>query len=278
MYKIKKLVISCQVLYREILELVEGKDIDVEFLPQGLHNFPDSEAMRSKIQETINTYEQKKEYDCIILGYGLCGGGVEGLKAEKASLVIPLVHDCIPILLGGVEIKGNIDSGRTYYLSRGWIDCGGDTYKEYLCLVDKMQSWVKRFKDYQQQDIKAMVEWHKKERYKKLAKNKFTEEMAKYVSFECLKNYQSITLIDSGNLAPIHWKYTDEMYNFINDLLKECRGKGVDCRFVKGDLGFLKKLLFFENLNKRERNVDFLITPPGKSLRIKKRIISSKSR
>ncbi|ADL12724.1 DUF1638 domain-containing protein [Acetohalobium arabaticum] len=265
----KKAVISCKVLYEEIFELING-DFDVEFLPQGLHNLPNCEDMRDEIQEVIDELEAKKDYDYIILGYGLCSGGVEGLKAKEASLVIPKVHDCIPMFLGGREIKDELEKGGTYYLSRGWIDCGGDTYKRYLFLANKeeeLQKWIDKFRDYQSGDSQKIVDWYQKDRYQKLAELGYPEDKARFVSFEALKNYDSITLIDNDNLDSIHYRYTEAMYNFIDDLLKEERGEGLDYQVVKGDTKILKDLLYFDELDEKNQT-NLAIIPPNEGLQL----------
>ncbi|MFW5891019.1 MAG: DUF1638 domain-containing protein, partial [bacterium] len=78
----KKAIIACKALYPEIINLIQDLDnIRLEFLPQKLHNLADSMKMRNKIQEKIDQLEEDNNYDYIILGYGLCSKGVEGLKA-----------------------------------------------------------------------------------------------------------------------------------------------------------------------------------------------------
>ena len=37
----------------------------------------------------------------ILLGYGLCGNGLDGLSARHTRLVLPRAHDCIGLLMGG---------------------------------------------------------------------------------------------------------------------------------------------------------------------------------
>lgn len=265
----KKAVVACKVLYKEIFNLIDD-GFDVEFLPQGLHNLPNSEDMRDEIQKIIDELEAKKNYDYIILGYGLCSGGVEGLKAKKASLVIPKVHDCIPMFLGGREIKDELEKGGTYYLSRGWIDCGGDTYKRYLFLAGKeeeLEEWINEFKDYQSNDSRKFADWYQKDRYQKLGELEYTENRARFVSFEVLKNYDYITLIDNDNLEPIHHEYAEKMYNFIDNLLKEERGKGLDYQVAEGDTKILNDLLYFDELDEEDRT-NLAIIPPNEELQL----------
>ncbi len=275
MKEIKKAVVACKVFYQEILEIVEEHDyqnITVEFLPQGLHNKPDSTQMKDRIQEKIDELEEREDFDYIILAYGYCSGGVEGLKTSRAKLVVPKVHDCIPLLLGeeeaGEEVEAEAGAGsgdgagdgveagagtganegnnsdKTYFLSRGWIDCGGDVYKQHLHLTDSMQDWLDRFAAFQQENERAEIDWQEDDSYH--FKRKYSEEDAEFISFECLKGYEAVVLIDNDNLASIHREYAQEKYKFVDRLLEKYRGRGIEYEEVKGDLGFLAELLFPE--------------------------------
>ncbi|MCK8826925.1 DUF1638 domain-containing protein [Natroniella acetigena] len=268
----KKAVISCSVFYKELLDLIgDEQEVRIEFLPQGLHDIPDCSQMKGKIQAKIDQIEAEEDYDYIILAYGFCSGGVEDLQAEKANLVVPMVHDCIPLLLGEQDIKGNSESSRTFYLSRGWIDCSGDTYKSYLAMTDQMEQWVDKFEQYQQEDEDTMVEWPDLAQYN--TTRIYDQDMAEYISYQCLKSYQMITLIDNNNLAPIHYQYAQEMYSFIDQILEKNDGQGLGYKEVEGSLEFLKKLIYFDKLDETEREELFLITPPQEPLRLERHVI-----
>ena len=268
----KKGVIACKVFYQELKDIIgDERNIDIEFLPQGLHDLPASESMRERIQEKIDEMEEKDDYDYVILAYGLCSRGVEGLKAKNAQLVIPMVHDCIPLLLGSFELKENLDNGGTYYLSRGWIDCGGDTYKQHLHLIDELDTWTQRFERFQNTEPGADVDWYSKEKYGDDRK-RYTPEVAEYISFEFMKNYSSVTLIDNGNLKPIHHEYAAEMSRFLSDLIEKFSGKKVEFRVVHGNLRFLRNLIYFDRLSEEERERRFLIVPAGETVELEERL------
>ncbi|MCK8817844.1 DUF1638 domain-containing protein [Natroniella sulfidigena] len=268
----KKAIISCSVFYKELLDLIgDQEEITIEFLPQGLHDIPDCSKMKGKIQTKIDQLEEEEDYDYIILAYGFCSGGVEGLQAEKANLVIPIVHDCIPLLLGNKNAKGNLENSRTFYLSRGWIDCSGDTYKHYLAMTEQMEQWIDRFKEYQQEDEDAMVEWPDLDQYN--TTRSYDQDTAEYISYQCLKSYEMITLIDNDNLAPIHYQYAQEMHGFIDQILAENNEQGLGYQEVEGSLEFLRELIYFEQLDEAEREELFLITPPQQPLQLEEHII-----
>jgi hypothetical protein len=128
-------VISCQVLQDLLADLLpEGLAQQVMFMDYGLHRVP--AKMTIALQEALEGLE---EPSLVILGYGLCGNGLKGLKAGRHTLLVPRVDDCIALLLGSYraymrefqEIPG------TYYLSKGWLESGSHPLLEYEEYVPK---------------------------------------------------------------------------------------------------------------------------------------------
>jgi len=75
--------------------------VDLEFLPQGLHDLG-AKAMAEKIQGVVDRAPEGA-CEAILLGYGLCGNGLDGLTARHTRLVLPRAHDCIALLMGSRE-------------------------------------------------------------------------------------------------------------------------------------------------------------------------------
>jgi hypothetical protein len=127
--------ISCQVL-QDLLERLLPADLveQVTFMDYGLHQVPSK--MKSALQETINSLE---EPSLVVLGYGLCGNGLRGIKSGVHTLLMPRADDCISILLGSRQAYmsqfGN-EPG-TYYLSKGWLESGSHPLKEYKEYVER---------------------------------------------------------------------------------------------------------------------------------------------
>jgi hypothetical protein len=95
--------------------------VEVEILTMGLHDL--GVGMRSHVQARIDAADNDS-YDAILLGYGLCGRGTEGLRAGKTPLVIPRAHDCITLLMGD-RAKYTAyfeDHPGVYYRSPGWVE------------------------------------------------------------------------------------------------------------------------------------------------------------
>jgi hypothetical protein len=116
--------IVCDVLRGECLHYGErcGNDLSWEFLEQRLHNEPN--RLRSELMRTIE--EAPGDVDAVLLFYGLCSNGVEGIRALAAPLVIPRAHDCITLFLGSRERYDRyfVENPGTYWFTAGWIDTG----------------------------------------------------------------------------------------------------------------------------------------------------------
>jgi hypothetical protein len=167
-------VLACRVFQPE-LTLLGLKEPQVIYLDQGLHIHPKS--LRESIAQAIDDIEKDPEINQIILVYGYCGGGLEGIASQRASLVFPLVHDCIPLIKGGpVELsEGRMQ--HSFFLSAGWVDYGRTPLTEYLKYCDK-----------------------------------FGPEDAMWVAKEMLKGYTSVTLIEHPDITrPEHHRHAAEI-------------------------------------------------------------------
>ena len=97
-------VIACDVFTRELCHgvVTSPHTVDLEFTERGSHD--ESDRLNGIIQEKIDAADDSpKEYDAILLGYGLCGNSTRGLSSRNTKLVIPRAHDCCTIFLGSKE-------------------------------------------------------------------------------------------------------------------------------------------------------------------------------
>jgi hypothetical protein len=119
-------LISCEVLFREMCDACAHSphQVDVEFLPKGLHDLG-GKPMAAKIQEAVDRTPEGV-YDAILLGYALCGLGLDGVEARHTRLVLPRAHDCIALLMGGRDrYQAYFDANPgTFYRSTGWLERG----------------------------------------------------------------------------------------------------------------------------------------------------------
>jgi hypothetical protein len=168
--------------------------IHVQMIEQGLHNEPDK--LRLRIQENIDHVEtQVPDADTIVLGYGLCSRGSEGVKTKRCRLVIARAHDCITHLLGSKERYAEYvaQNPGTYWYSPGWnkhaLMPGKERYEKYYqeysdkygqenaeFLMESEQHWFKTY------DNAAFVHLGINDPEKDLA---YTKDCAKWLGWKC---------------------------------------------------------------------------------------------
>lgn len=136
--KLPVVIIACQVM-QTMLEGLLPEDLaeQITFMDYGLHRVPNK--MTWTLQDALDSIE---EPSLVVLGYGLCGNGLNGIKAGQHILLIPRTDDCIAILLGSrqayIREFGAVPG--TYYLSKGWLESGSYPLKEYEEYVEKYGS------------------------------------------------------------------------------------------------------------------------------------------
>lgn len=115
-------VVSCHVLWRELCYFAALSTVTHEFhfLPQGLHNTPD--LLRSELQKAVDGTPARCE--AVVVGYGLCSNGIEGIVARDKPLAVVRAHDCITHLLGSRQRYRQYfdENPGTYWYSPGWIE------------------------------------------------------------------------------------------------------------------------------------------------------------
>lgn len=121
-------VLSCKVFAPELTFLGLPPE-RVIFLEQGLHDHP--RELRQRAAQALARLEAVPALRTVVLLYGYCGGGLEGLTARRVRLVAPLAHDCIPVLLGRYPPSPNLASAGSFHLSAGWVEHGQTPYTEF---------------------------------------------------------------------------------------------------------------------------------------------------
>lgn len=111
-------IICCDVLENEIkYALSESKHTyEIEFTKKAEHEKP--EEMRLKLQTMV---DQSDGFDAILLGYGLCGNAITGIRSQNTTMVVPRAHDCCTLFLGSRDKFSAIFDGRE---SMGWGSTG----------------------------------------------------------------------------------------------------------------------------------------------------------
>lgn len=158
-------LIACKV-FEGLLETRLPSELvkKITFLDYGLHRVP--AKLTQAVQEQIDQIETPS---LVVLGYGLCGNGLNGVKAGRHTLLISKADDCIAIFLGSYEryLEEFQTQPGTYYLTKGWLESGSHPLKEFqeykekygveqaLWLLDQMYQHYKRivFVAHTQQDL-----------------------------------------------------------------------------------------------------------------------------
>jgi hypothetical protein len=149
-------VVSCQVLRDLLVDLLpDGLAQQAIFMDYGLHRVPGK--MAGALQEVLDGLAAPS---LVILGYGLCGTGLKGLRAQSHILLVPRVDDCIALLLGSYRayVRDFQAVPGTYYLSKGWLESGShplNEYREYVPRYGESQAmWLM---DQQYQHYRRLV-------------------------------------------------------------------------------------------------------------------------
>ncbi|MCJ7838050.1 MAG: DUF1638 domain-containing protein, partial [Burkholderiales bacterium] len=110
-------IIACRVMQEHLQKLLP-EATPVTYLEITLHNTP--KKLAAALQQEIDRVAQPSN---IIIGYGLCGNGLLGIKSGPHTLIIPRTHDCVAIFLGSHQryVQRFFANPNTYYLTRGWL-------------------------------------------------------------------------------------------------------------------------------------------------------------
>ncbi|MGA2489781.1 MAG: DUF1638 domain-containing protein [Anaerolineales bacterium] len=134
MAELRTKIIACPTVGEELKSLLPN-DYTLEMLEYGLHNVP--ESLHEQLQAAIDA--TGPEYGTILLGYGLCANAILELNSRGFRLVIPRADDCITLFLGSRQeyLRQLSLAPGTFFLTKGWIECGEDPYMEYCSLRTK---------------------------------------------------------------------------------------------------------------------------------------------
>ena len=157
----RTVVLSCSVL-EQLLGDRLPQDMPTKWMDIKLHNTP--KKLAAALQEELDAIAEPSH---VVIGYGLCGNGLVGVKAGAHTLIIPRTHDCVAIFLGSHQryVQRFFASANTYYLTKGWLDAFDEPLTDYLDYV----------KEFDQETADYLVEM-KYKHYRKLCMVGFSRE------------------------------------------------------------------------------------------------------
>lgn len=215
-------VLACAV-FQHLLEkmLPENLAAQVTFLDYGLHQIPKN--LHTAVQEQIDSIA---EPSLVVIGYGLCGNGLNKIKARDHTLLMPRADDCIAILLGSYQtyMRQFTEKSGTYYLTKGWLESGSDPLKEYERAVAK-----------------------------------YGQETGEWIIDQQYQNYKYLTLV-------AHNQEDLEAYRpRAQKVAKFCERWGMKYEEMLGSDNYVRRLVeAITELS--QSNDDFLLIPPGESI------------
>lgn len=216
-------VLACRVLQSLMEPYLRQAAIPATFMEYGLHNTP--QLMTPALQEELDRLPAPS---VVVVGYGLCGNGLAGLKSGQHTLIVPRVDDCISLLLGSYQryLEEFSAEPGTYYLSKGWLESGSHPLKKYRELLTK-----------------------------------YDEETADWILDEQYRNYKRLVLLASSQAE---LEALRPQAGVVADFCATRWGFRYEERLGSGD--FVKQLLTVA-IHLKESTDDFLIIPPGDEIR-----------
>ena len=232
-------LIACNVFFREICaEAAYSPHVyDLEFTEKGDHDQPDK--LRALLQQKIDeAVACGKNYDAILLAFGLCGNALAGVSGGNNRLVIPRAHDCCTIFLGSKEKFAEHFGSNP---SRPFSAAGYRERGDFLARTSSVSSMLGLNKTY--------------EEYVKL----YGEENAQYLmeTLTPAKNAgkeTEIFYIDMPGTA---------FLGYAEKCRKEAEAEGKTFTCVQGDGRLIRGLIRPENGWNSE---DFLVVEPGQKI------------
>lgn len=231
-------IIACDVLQDMLVNLLpDGLADEVTFFDFAMHVTP--RKMAQTLQDAIDSIE---EPSLVVLGYGLCGNGLNGIQAGKHTLLLPRVDDCIAIFLGSREKyrKEFQEEPGTYYLTKGWLEANNRR-------MDQAEEGVSPY------GIDPLATYE-------LYVSQYGPETAEWLMEKQYQNYRRLALVahDQADL--------EECRPRAQEVARYCQQWGMRYEEILGSDAYVRRLVEVATTPEMVDD-DFLVIPPGGEIR-----------
>lgn len=241
-------IVACEALYH----LVErfAPDAEVRYVPAELHEFPVNvpleAAIADRVQAAIDDLDDPS-LDRLVVSYATNDSVRAGLSAAHAPLVVSEAPDCTSMVLPDRETEyGEDKAPGTLYLTRGWIDCGVDSYKLYAAYRGEVDDLVTAFEEAADRHPDMRHSWRRGERFERAVDRGGPADRGTADAFfgSVVQYYERVALVDTGDLYEFHHEYADRVRGFVERLQRQ-RGdeSGVELTHTAGDTARFEALL-----------------------------------
>jgi hypothetical protein len=242
-------VVACEALYSEVERICP--DARIKYVPQGLHEFPTNVPLTADIEERLRTAIDRldsPDLDRIVVVYANHGGDVGDPRPVRTPVLLSRPEDCVSLFLPGSDATetGERKEFGTYYLTRGVIDCGVDSYKLYAAYRGRTDELVAEFEEARKSHPDLRVTWADGERFDAAVdrQRSLSEETVGRFFHEILQYYERVKLVDTGGLYEHHHEYAETFRAFVERLSADHGdGHGVELSVTDGDVSRLEGLL-----------------------------------
>jgi hypothetical protein len=221
-------IVACETLYPDVERI--RPDAEVRYVPQEYHEFPVSVPrdgeITARVQTAVDALDEPGR-ERIAVVYANNSDGLHGLESVYAPLAVSRFDDCVSVLLGGEEnpSTGERKAFGTYYLTRGWVDCGVDSYKLYRAYLGEEADLLARFR--QARDGRR-VTWPDGDRYQRAVARGQSMSAGTVGRFfyEVVQYFDRVELVDTGHLEPFDHEYAESFRSFVESVRAEHGGGG----------------------------------------------------
>jgi hypothetical protein len=242
-------VVACEALYNVIERY--APEATVRYVPPDRHEFPvnvpDEAAVSRVLQRRIEAVDDPS-LDRIVVAYADDGESLIGLHSQHAPLVVVRSTDCLSTFLpaSGSGVGGERKEFGTYYLSRGWIDCAVDSYKLYRGYTGNERGLLDTFERAESSHDDLRFTWNDGELYERAldAQERVSGDQVGRFVHRIVQYYDTVTLLDTGDLYPLHHEYAERFRAFL-ERLSRTHGDGheVELTVTDADEAVLRALL-----------------------------------